>query len=292
MVFESPTLCFPDTEKACFACCPPIRPAGYEHIQHLNIVRRILRENSQAFKDAEGIIPITGFSCWALGYTDRYHRLVGCLLHPAQNGGADLRYRTGYGEKCKREVCPEAKVFSELESREKMFWLQLTDGLNAFSYSSRNHNPLFKMMNWGQYLLKLIPHHEQYKAFTTESFFQSYPFFSSRRAPKADVYMIKWLIEREGPRVLKGKTFLSEFEVFSGKISKELHQGEQKSNRPLPASVKGTRRRDFTHLLDLDPDFLDFLRISARITKITQEDALALKRLVDDELEGFRSNLH
>ncbi len=291
MVFKSPTLCFPDTEKSCFACCPPIRPAGYEHIQHINIVRRVLRENSEAFKDAEGIIPITGFSCWALGYIDRYHRLVGCLLHPAQNGGADLRYRTGYGEKCKREVCPEAKVFSKLESREKMFWLQLADGLDAFSYSSRNHNPLFKMMNWGQYLLNLIAYHEKHRPFTTESFFQSYPFFSSDRAPKADVYMIKWLIEREGTRVLKNKTFLSEFEVFSGKILKHLHQAARESNPPLSSSIKGGISGDFTHLLDLDQDFLDFLRLSALITKISQEDALVLKRLIDDELEGFRSNL-
>ncbi|MBL7211240.1 MAG: hypothetical protein ISS61_02540 [Desulfobacteraceae bacterium] len=59
-----PTLCLPDTEKNCFACCPPIRPAGYEHLQHTGIVKRMLRENTRAFAGkGAAISPITGFSC-------------------------------------------------------------------------------------------------------------------------------------------------------------------------------------------------------------------------------------
>lgn len=33
------------------------------------------------------MVRITGFSCWALGYMDNGHKMVGCLLHPGQNGG-------------------------------------------------------------------------------------------------------------------------------------------------------------------------------------------------------------
>ena len=34
------SLCFPDEEKSCFACCPPIRAAGYEHIEYKNFINR------------------------------------------------------------------------------------------------------------------------------------------------------------------------------------------------------------------------------------------------------------
>ncbi|MGD9318853.1 MAG: hypothetical protein PVH99_02775 [Desulfobacteraceae bacterium] len=285
MKSENVTLCFPHTGKSCFACCPPIRPAGYEHIQHRNIIRRMLRENSEAFnRHAVDKISITGFSCWALGYLDKNHRLIGCLLHPVQNGGVDLRFRTDYGEKCEREFCPEAKAFSGLALDNKKFWLHLADGLDSFSYSSRKLNPLFKMMNWGGHLLSLLVSNENHRAFTKESFFQSYPFFSTNNPPKPNAYMIKWLVNREGTHILKSHTFKSEFEMFSRRISKALCQAAQQNNPPRPPGFH-------THLLDLDRDFLDLLRLSARITKTTKQDALALKNLVDKALEEFRQSL-
>jgi len=245
----------------------------------------MLRENSEAFKKHAGEkIPITGFSCWALGYLDKNHRLIGCLLHPAQNGGVDLRYRTEYGEKCEREFCPEAKAFSALASDDKEFWLHLADGLDSFSYSSKKLNPLFDMMNWGGNLLGLLASNEGYRAFTKESFFQSYPFFSAYNSPKPNVYLIKWLVDREGTHILKSHTFKKAFQIFSARISKKLCQAGRQSNPPQPPPFH-------THLLDLDRDFLDLLRLSARITKTSREDALALKKLVHGELEEFRQSV-
>jgi len=285
MKSESMTLCFPQTGKSCFACCPPIRPTGYEHIQHRNIIGRMLRENTEAFNGhAEDKIPITGFSCWALGYLDKNHRLIGCLLHPAQNRGVDLRYRTDYGEKCRRESCPEAKAFSRLRVREKKFWLHLADGLDSFYYSSRGLNPLFEMMNWGGQLLSLIASNENHRAFRKESFFQSYPFFSTNTPPRPNAYLIKWLVDREGTHILKSQTFKSKFEMFSGGISEPLCQAAQQNHPLHPPGFH-------THLLDLDGDFLDLLRLSARITKTTKQDALALKGLVDKALEEFRQGV-
>jgi len=283
--YEDVTLCFPHTGKSCFACCPPIRPAGYEHIQYRNIIRRMLRENSEAFnRHSEDKIPITGFSCWALGYLDKDHRLIGCLLHPAQNGGVDFRYRTDYGEKCEREFCQEAKAFSGLALDHKKFWLHLADGLDSFSYSSRELNPLFKIMNWGGHLLSLIASNENHRTFTKESFFQSYPFFTTHSPPKPNVYMIRWLVNREGIHILKSHRFKSKFEIFSGRISRALCQAAQQNNPSQPPGFH-------THLLDLDRDFLDLLRLSARITKTTKQDALALKKWVDGALEEFRRSM-
>jgi len=283
MIYEvEHTLCLPDHEKTCFACCPPIRPAGYEHIQYINIIKRILRENSEGFdKRSNRIIPITGFSCWALGYIDESHKLTGCLLHPGQNKGVDLRYRVDYGEKCRREFCHEAKVFSELGINERKFWLHLADGLDSFSYSSRKLNPLFNMVGWGGYLLRLIASTEGNRIFTQESFFQLYTFFSTIILPRANVYLINWLIKKEGVDLLKRERFRKEFEKFTGELSDEIT--DECSCRP---------KDPYIHRLDLDGDFKVFLRLSTPMHKMNEEKALILKETVDRELEKFRMNLH
>jgi len=66
-----PTLCLPDTEKNCFACCPPIRPAGHEHLQHTGIVKRMVRENTWAFAgkgDASPLSPALAAGPWNTWY--------------------------------------------------------------------------------------------------------------------------------------------------------------------------------------------------------------------------------
>jgi hypothetical protein len=276
------SLCFPDNEKSCFACCPPIRAPGYEHIQHRSIVERILRENSAGFGgDGNRVVPIIGFSCWALGYIDREYDRVGCLLHPAQNRGLDLRYRIDYGEKCRRETCPEAEVFSELGPREKGFWLHLADGLDAFYYSSKEMNPLFNMMGWGTRLLHLIPSKEAYRAFTRDSFFKSYPFFVTPVLPKANAYLINRLLSRENTYLLTRESFRAKFEIFSAHISELLgRESSDASGDP------------YVHQLGLGRDFSDLLRLSGPIHRMRGEDASILKKRVDEELEAFRRSLN
>lgn len=273
----TPTLCFPDTKKSCFACCPPIRPAGYEHIQYQNIIKRMLRENTRAYaKRGEMIFPITGLSCWAMGYLDKRYKLVGCLLHPAQNEGVDLRYRVDYGEKCRRETCPPAKVFLKLGIDERKFWIHLADGLDSFSYSTGKHNPLFKMMGWGAEILRLIALNEDGKALVKESFFQDYPFFSTGLNPKAHVYLLKKYIQLENVDLLKSDSFRKHFEKFSAHLSNRLRQTtKQAPNTPL------------THRLGIDPYFLDFLRLSVGLSRISLEEALSLKEAVNKAFREF-----
>lgn len=274
----APTLCFPDTEKSCFACCPPIRPAGYEHIQHKSIVKRILRENTLLFADKkEWISPITGFSCWALGYLDKRYRLVGCLLHPAQNGGADLRYRVDYGDKCRRETCPESNIFLDLGINERRFWIRLVDGLDSFAYSSNKNNPLFKMMGWGPEILRLVASHEDRNTFSKESFFRAYPFFSTKLHPRANAYLLNKLVRMENIALLKAESFRGRFKTFSAEISGRLRQ----TARQMPNATH-------THLLTLDPYFLDFLRLSVGLTKIHLEEAVRLKKIVHKAIRTFQ----
>lgn len=274
------TLCFPDVLKCCFACCPPIRPAGYEHIQYRGSLERILREDTLNFDaKADKISPITGFSCWALGYLDKSFRLVGCLLHPYQNSGIDLRHRIDYGEKCRRESCPEAKVFMDLDDGIKEFWLSLADGLDSFSYSSRTINPLFKMMGWGAELLSIIALNEKGLSFSRESFFQTYTFFATALNPRANAYLLKNLIGSKNADQLKTRPFRERFESFSAHLQIRLIK------TPL-----SRHQGPYTHLLELDRDFLDFLRLSAGISKIDRTQALRLKGIVDQACQRFLVN--
>ncbi len=218
------TLCSPDGLKSCFACCPPIRPAGYEHVMYKNIIRRILRENTASFvREDRATLPIRGFSCWALGYLDQDCRLPGCLLHPSQNDGIDLRYRVDYGEKCRRESCPEAKTFAKLPPHVKAFWIHLADGLDSFSYSSRSTNLLFRMMNWGEPFLHLIPATGGEEKLTGESFLKAYPFFATLLAPRGHAYLLGRLIDEKNLHWLKSIAFRKAFGPV-GELRPESHR--------------------------------------------------------------------
>jgi hypothetical protein len=281
MTIPELSLCAPDREKTCFACCPPIRPAGYEHIRYKTIIQRMLRENTFSYNQEDrGLRPITGFSCWALGYLDKEYRRIGCLLHPVQNQGIDLRYRVDYGQKCRRESCPESKFFFLLEERAKRFWLNLADGLDSFAYSSRKENLLFHMVGWGTHLLGLIPSAEEYGRYRKEDFLKEYPFFQPREPARVPVYLAKRLIGRENVHLLKKEAFRETFEGLSSRLSSILKQHSEK--------LYGDT---FIHRLPLDRDFLDYLRLFALIDRITLEDAVRLKDLADEELARFRKSL-
>ena len=278
---HEPTLCFPDAEKSCFACCPPIRTAGYEHIQYKNIIKRILRENTRAFAGRkQGISPITGYSCWALGYLDKEYRLVGCLLHPSRNKGEELRYRIDYGEKCKRESCIESKIFMTLSIKERKFWLHLADGFDSFSYSSATINPLFHIMGWGSSLLRLIAMNEDMNSFSKEFFSCKYIFFHTSLNPRANAYLINQILKKNNLHLLKSESFLRKFEVFSERLSEQISKAAHQ-----------TYDAPYTHLLDLDHLFLNFLRLSAGLVKINKDEACRLKDIVDKDIQQFKKTI-
>jgi len=242
------------------------------------MVKRTLRENTFDYNTkGKGVLPITGFSCWALGYLDKDFSLVGCLLHPVRNEGVDLRFRIDYGEKCARESCPEARAFLELGINKRGFWLHLTDGLDSFSYSSRKVNPLFKMMGWGADLLNLIAVHEKGRVLTSESFFKAYPFFSTLLSPRANAYLLRQLVTKDNVHILKTESFCTRFEAFSARLSGQLRKASQ------PGS-----EAPYTHLLGLDTQFLDYLRLSVGMSRIDREDAIRLKDFVDRAVQKFK----
>jgi hypothetical protein len=278
MTEYSSTLCAPDGQKSCFACCPPIRPPGYEHLQYTNEIKRVLRENTASLRrEDKSLRPITGFSCWALGYLDGGFKRIGCLLHPFQNDGEDLRYRVDYGDKCARESCLEAGVFAHLSPEGRDFWIRLSEGLDSFSYSSRTLNPLFRILGWGSPVLDLVAAAEKERSLPGDSILETYPFFETTLAPRANAYPLRALIHSENLDLLKSPRFRDGFEELSHSLSKQL------SSQVLSGSAA-----PYVHLLPMDPDFLDFVRLSGHIVRASEEEGTSLKAFVDHELAVFR----
>ncbi len=275
------TLCFPDKAKTCFACCPPIRPKGYEHIQYRSINSRIFRENTSNYtKLRKDIIPITGFSCWALGYLDEEFKLIGCLLHPARNQGKDLRYRIDYGEKCRRESCWESRAFKQLSPEGKRFWLGICDGMDSFEYSSRKHNLLFRLLGWGPKLLEIIAAYEQATKITKMLLFEKYPFFETRLDPRSNTYLLNFFIRDGGISLLRDYKFRVQFEQCFYDLKHEITQ-IYIENPEAP----------YTHLLNMDPEFLDFVRLGLGIRKIGRKAASKIKEMVDGKLQSYLSKM-
>lgn len=187
------SLCAPDPLRRCFGCCPPIRPARYDPLDWVSSLKREFRENRELLtKNLTAGKPIVGFSCWALGYLDADGQLVGCLLHPARHAGRDLRHLTGYGEKCARECCLEAKHFERLSLQTQSFWLSLTEGLGSFYYSSRRANPLFHLLLWGPVILEKLAAFGRSRSLHVTELVHRFPFlFHERWKPRGHRFLME-----------------------------------------------------------------------------------------------------
>lgn len=277
----TPSLCFPDRKKSCFACCPPIRPAEYDHADHRNIIMRILRENSRSYSSSEiEIRSVTGFSCWALGYIDKDYRQVGCMLHPKLNNGKDLRYRIDYGSKCVRENCYEEGIFASLNNKQKYFWLSLTEGMDSFDYSSRKKNVLFRLLGWGNRLLTEVASNESGKYYSGNQFIKCYPFFNTELLPKGHSFLVNYIIEIKGVNLLKNVLFRTKYEDFSRGLVEQINRVFEPSNVDT-----------FVHKLDIGREFSDFLRLVMSVKKATETEAGKLEDFVVEKLDIFCRNI-
>jgi hypothetical protein len=140
---------------SCFYCCPPIRPAGFDPFDHQKSLRRLFQENRAAFLAGRlPAKPMVGFWCDGLGFLEPGGRLIGCLFHPARNRGRDLRDLTGYGEKCRREWCLQARAFAFIPPEDQARLAALCRGMDSFSFSSRKQNPLLRLLDFGPEVAK------------------------------------------------------------------------------------------------------------------------------------------
>ena len=63
-------------------------------------------------------------------------------------------------------------------------------------------------------------------------------------------------------------------------------------SKQLSLKVLGSSTAPYVHLLPMDSDFLDFVRLSGHILKADEEEAASLKEFVDHELADFRKALN
>ena len=133
-------LCQPDAGKSCGACCGLY---NYADSTRASLVRRLRMRTARFRANVRGIEDLPAFSeqtlqaedqtkryeviycCEYIGYLDPEEKRVGCLLHPFQNDGADLRGVSFYGrELCDGHFCPSYHYISR---EEKLALLHILD---------------------------------------------------------------------------------------------------------------------------------------------------------------------
>ncbi len=217
------SLCFPDGRKSCFFCCPPIREPAADSLDQLAEKIRIFRLNRKNLpRNRQDAGEICGGSCWGLGFLDAGEKLVGCLLHPCQNQGTDLRNATGYRSKCAGTLCQEAVIFSRLNPVRQQFYLALTTGMDSFHYSSRQANPLMKILPWGSRVLEAIFLSEQGHPLTRMDFINRYGFFWYKLDYRLDAWLAGEVIKRSGLQAIMASP--QKFLNFRRRLLSKLQQ--------------------------------------------------------------------
>ena len=139
---ESPFvgLCQPDASKSCGACCGLYNYAdsGREALtERLRGRTRLFRESVRGPEDLQRFSEAVRaredgrkryeviHCCEYVGFLDEGESRVGCLLHPMQNAGRDMRDVSFYGrELCDGHFCPS---YSYISRAEKLAVLEILD---------------------------------------------------------------------------------------------------------------------------------------------------------------------
>ena len=275
------TLCSPGPDTSCFGCCPPIRPAHYDPLAFASSLKREFVEHRHRFlADGPRSRPIVGFSCWALGYLDEKGRRIGCLLHPSRHGGRDLRFLTGYGDKCRREMCLAAQSFARLAPAGQTFWLTLARGLNSFYFSSPRSNSLFHVLLWGPALLETLRIKAEQDGFTATELIWQQPFLVNPGwSPRGHRFLFRLVVEVQASSP-----------DAPVKPLDRLGRGLWEKIRSLPEAVASGNRSPqahYLHQLPLEEDFVDFLRVGLGWLHSTYHQACALQERIEELMPDF-----
>ena len=139
---ESPFvhLCQPDGSKSCSACCGLYNYAASGRKELTERLRKRTRLFRQIVRSPEDL-PLFSkrlkgtedarkryeviHCCEYVGFLDEQEKRVGCLLHPMQNAGRDMRNVSFYGrELCDGHFCPS---YSYIARAEKLALIEILD---------------------------------------------------------------------------------------------------------------------------------------------------------------------
>ncbi len=126
-------LCQPDAKKSCGACCGLYNYADSSRSSLKHRLRSRTRRFDEMVRKAGDLKRYSAETkasedftkryevihcCEYLGFLDAEERKVGCLLHPEQNAGADLRECSFYGrELCAGHFCPSHYFIAQSHAR-------------------------------------------------------------------------------------------------------------------------------------------------------------------------------
>ena len=126
-------LCQPDVSKSCGACCGLYNYADSTREALTIQLRNRTRLFREMVKTPDDLGAFSGaikerepgeklyeviYCCEYLGFLDSGEKRVGCLLHPLQNDGVDMRGVSFYGvELCDGHFCPSYHFISREEKR-------------------------------------------------------------------------------------------------------------------------------------------------------------------------------
>jgi hypothetical protein len=228
------SLCFPDTEKSCFYCCPPIRDPEADTLDNIEERRAALRKNRKNLQEnISKAREISGESCWGLGFLDDAEKQAGCLLHPLRHNGDDLRHLTGYQFKCANALCREALIFAELNPKEQQFCLNLCREMDSFTYSSRS-NPLMRLLAWETGIVQFVIADSRRN---DTPFIDRYSFIWQKLDFRLDGYLVYEIFGKAGTDFLRNR--LQHFIILRKQLIAEL---KDLKNDP-----------DFKNLTNTDP---------------------------------------
>lgn len=283
-------LCQPDREKSCFFCCPPLRLPEYDPWDARDELAQRFRRNRQDFlgerdefvADRALCRPIVGWDCWGLGFLDDEGTRVGCLLHPCEHQGRDLRFLVEYEGKCGRELCLEAKAFEALQTKAKGFYLNLTRGMDSFEYSSPHQNPLFAILRWGTVIAEKIAETEAFIPLSLREFSDRYEPFLSTLTYRIDGYPLEQVVERMGISSFGDRDFLAAYQSWRDALLATHRVGTR-------AAAKKPHHRP-VHTFSIPLSFSRMLKFGLDIWYGSKEQIAGLKHAIDQEIDRFVSN--
>lgn len=273
------SLCAPVPELTCFHCCPPIRPLDHDTSGLRKIWSYALRHNSRHIDlMSSAPKPIDGRTCWALGFLDDEERRVGCLLHPKQNHGEDLRHLVDFGGKCAREMCHEARVFEGLEQEARRWCLGCAPSEDSFVYSSRRSNPLFRLLAWEEAVIRALVGRESGIPLRRERLLEEYsPLFTTLQ-PKVDGYWIGRLVQNGIWTFLQAHG-LAAYLCFRDSLSQELRRA---------CGQRGPEDHDglpMVHVHQVPLSLSRWFKFGVGIWRATREEMIAMLELAEGRFE-------
>ena len=125
-------LCQPDARKSCGACCGLYNYQDHSrsYLQNLLEKRTELyasfgdqfqleeyKKKEASFETSPKLLEAI-CNCEFLGFLDPEKKRIGCLLHPSQNQGEELRYHSYYGPAlCANHFCPSYSYLTVAEQK-------------------------------------------------------------------------------------------------------------------------------------------------------------------------------